>query len=381
MKCSYCGASVEKGRLFCLNCGEEMEWVREYNAIGSYRTNHEHHSPNQPNPSATPPEASQKQTDAEGSRKKHKKKKSPLIVGCVLLIVGICALLGFKYYMDQKHYNSFDYQINMAETEYSNGEYQKAYEYIARATLLEPESANAILLEAQILLGQKNTDAALSALIQLLELHPDNIMAYGQIIRIYETQNNPEKIKELLANCQETAVLERYQDYITEKPVFGLPSGEYDDIISIELHSDDSDNSVIYYTTNGATPTQESSRYYTGIKIGEGTTHLKAISISNRGIVSDIAEGNYKVKLVPPNPPKISPPAGEFTKEVDTKIYVIVPEGCTAYYSYDAPPTTESTRYMEPIEMPEGEHTFYAILVDKNGKQSETGSAQYNLTK
>ena len=39
MKCSYCGAPVEEGRVFCLNCGEEIQWVPEYNPISSYRSN------------------------------------------------------------------------------------------------------------------------------------------------------------------------------------------------------------------------------------------------------------------------------------------------------------------------------------------------------
>lgn len=374
MKCSYCGAPIEEGRVFCLNCGEEIEWVPEYNAIGSYRPN----SVNAASEPMQPAEEEAKEQEPERQQNK-KKKRSPLIAGCVLLIIFICVLLGLKYYMDQKNYNSYDYQVNMAETEYSNRGYDKAYEYIERALSLEPDSADAMLLKSNILLAQDNTADALVVLLTLIDMHPDNVTAYGRIIRIYEQQEKPDKIKSLLAFVTDERVLNKFAGYITEKPVLSLPSGEYNDILNIELYSPDSANHKIYYTTNGSTPTAESNQYFTGIKIEEGTTHLKAIVVSEKGISSEVAEAKYKVKLLPPDPPKISPSPGEFTAEMDTKIYIIVPEGCTAYYAYDEVPTEASTKYMEPIEMPEGEHTFYAILVDKNGKKSEPSSAAYNL--
>ena len=54
-----------------------------------------------------------------------------------------------------------------------------------------------------------------------------------------------------------------------------------------------------------------------------------------------------------------------------------MPSGCTAYYAFDDTVTTESTRYTGPVEMPEGEHIFSAILVNKNGKISLTASETY----
>lgn len=374
MKCSYCGAPIEEGRVFCLNCGEEIEWVPEYNAIGSYRPN----SVNAASEPMQPSKEEAKEPEPEQQRSK-KKKKSPLIVGCVLLIIGICGLLGFKYYMDQKNYNSFDYQVNMAETEYSNRGYDKAYEYIERALSLEPDNADAMLLKSNILLVQEKTEEALAVLLTLIDTHPDNVTAYGRIIRIYELQERSDKIKSLLASVTDERVLNKYESYITEKPVLSLPSGEYNDILNIELYSPESGNNKIFYTTNGSTPTAESNQYFSGIKIGEGTTHLKAIVVSEKGISSEVSEATYKVKLLPPQPPKISPSSGDFTDEEDTKIYIIVSDGCVAYYAYDEIPTEASTKYMGPIEMPKGQHTFYAILVDKNGKKSEPSSADYNL--
>lgn len=36
MKCSNCGAPIEEGRLFCMNCGQEVQWVPDYDSFGSF---------------------------------------------------------------------------------------------------------------------------------------------------------------------------------------------------------------------------------------------------------------------------------------------------------------------------------------------------------
>ena len=36
MRCSNCGEPIEEGRLFCLNCGQEVQWVPDYDSFGDY---------------------------------------------------------------------------------------------------------------------------------------------------------------------------------------------------------------------------------------------------------------------------------------------------------------------------------------------------------
>ena len=35
MKCSNCGEPIEEGRLFCLHCGTEVQWVPDYDSFGN----------------------------------------------------------------------------------------------------------------------------------------------------------------------------------------------------------------------------------------------------------------------------------------------------------------------------------------------------------
>ena len=107
---------------------------------------------------------------------------------------------------------------------------------------------------------------------------------------------------------------------------------------------------------------------------------MKAIVVNDRGISSDVVTRTYDIQLARPDPPQIAPSSGEYTTDMDTTIYVIVPEGCTAYYAFDEKPTVNSSQYTDGVQMLEGTHVFYAILQDENGKVSSAASITYSLT-
>ena len=57
-----------------------------------------------------------------------------------------------------------------------------------------------------------------------------------------------------------------------------------------------------------------------------------------------------------------------------------VPDGYTAYYTTDkSEPTTSSTKYTGPVEMPEGETIFKAVLVNAKGRVSGITTRNYVL--
>ena len=135
----------------------------------------------------------------------------------------------------------------------------------------------------------------------------------------------------------------------------------------------------VYYTLDGSEPDKTNGTRYDsdyGIVLSEeGEYTLKYIAYNAKGIPSENKEEVYKIEFKAPDAPKITPDSGQYEKA--TKIRIAVPSGCTAYYAFDDTVTTESTRYTGPVEMPEGEHIFSAILVNKNGKISLTASETY----
>lgn len=86
----------------------------------------------------------------------------------------------------------------------------------------------------------------------------------------------------------------------------------------------------------------------------------------------------YSVLYPVPDTPKIAPSSGTFTEGMDTTIQVVVPDGCKVYYSFDQKPTEKTgSLYKGAVDMPVGEHTFYAIAVNAYGKSSYAASETY----
>jgi len=382
MKCTYCNSPVEKGRIFCLKCGEEIVWVGEYNAIGSYRSQSQQAVREAARRVVENEDRQQalKEMEKIKNKKKKSKRMSWIITIIIVLIIGVGVLLGTQYYLAQRNYNRADYQLNAAMRKYNQQAYEQARRHIDRAVELAPDDGVAVMLKANILQRQGQSIEALYTLLALIEKQPDNYLAYEKVIEIYESEQRLDDIKILLDKSNERDILEQYSEYIAEQPAINIPGGQYHEAIKVEIYSTNKDGAV-YYTTDGSEPTVESTPYTELIELPKGTTALKIIATNAKGITSNIVEAIYTINYLPPSPPEILPSSGEYTTTMNMKININIPNGHTAYYAFDDIPTLASNQYTQPLDMLEGKHTIYVIVVNEEGEQSDVGSAQYNLVK
>lgn len=373
MICSRCGNEIEEGKLFCPICGQEVQLVPDFDTFGEqyYQKKQE-----------TREIAEQEPQEPEKAKKPRKKKKNinPLIWGGITLVVCVACLLIFKNLVDERNHNSYSYQMNKADTAFTNKEYGKALNYLEQAMNLQPADENAIFLRAQVYVGLGKETEAIKDLEDLLAANPKAIAAYGVLLPLYENQNQQDKIKELMNSCGDEKLRKKYKEYISAPPSAVPAGGNYQNEVEVILTAEE--GSKIYYTTDGSTATEESARYRGSIMIsGEKTTTICAVAVNSKGIVSDPFTVTYVVSVESPEPPKITLSPGNYTTDMDTTIYLIVPEGCKAYYEFDEEPTPRSREYDDSkgIKMPEGEHTLYAIAENKYGKLSYTASQKYTL--
>ena len=326
-------------------------------------------------------EAAKKKAAMELRKKKKKQKTiAVIIIIFVLVILTAAVIIGVKVRTEKRNYNDFDYQMRMADIAFSNKKYEESYEFADRALELDEKNVEAQLLMAQVQVKLNNDQEAIDILENLIAAEPDNIAAYGQLIKIHTTNEKYDEIKELMDDCTEESVLDKYSAYICSDPVFSLPAGEYLEEKTLQLYTREEDTDI-YYTLDGTEPTKNSTLYTESILLEEKTTFVKAVAINSKGIPSNVVMKQYTISYNPPDSPRISPSSGTFTTDMDTSIYIIVPEGCKAYYAFDKKPTIADKLYdpEEPVKMLKGTHTFYAILVDERGKVSYPGSEIYIL--
>lgn len=367
MKCQRCGADIPNGEVFCFSCGEEVQLVPDYNSI-EYMMQQKRIMEEQ----ALQEEKLKRQELLEKKQQEQKKKKKRILISVFLIIVAVAVMIGMISYIRYERDHSYEYQYGKAYEAYEEKNLTEAYTYAERAYELAPEVDHVILLTAEIRIESGKTEEGIQLLLSYVEQYPDDADAYAYLISLYEAQNRYDEIGQLMKNCTDAKLLEHFADYVPVEVQLLTKEGSYKKKITVELEFN---QGTVYYTLDGTIPDQNSELYTEPILLEEGTTKFKAISYSQAGVPGTVIEAVYTVTLARPNAPFVSPESGEYDE--DSKITVIVPEGCTAYYVFDSIATTSGTVYSEPVTMQKGEHIFSVIVVDENGKQSYPTSETY----
>lgn len=153
--------------------------------------------------------------------------------------------------------------------------------------------------------------------------------------------------------------------------------GKYSDYQDVEIKSGDS--SVIYYSTDGSTPDENSDLYDTAIHLGQGTTIIKAFAVNSEGTAGDIYEWKYELNLPVPAEVSYSHACGTYYQ--DFELVLSSDKDADIYYTTDgSEPTVESDRYMKPVKLETGIYTFKAVAVNAYHMSSGVTQAHYAVT-
>ncbi len=370
MKCSYCGEELKDGSLYCSRCGKEAQIRPDMNAFEDDYLKAIMEEENQKQETAS--EAKQPKQEIrqpEGMKKQQEKKKKLLLLSgiaaaCVLIAV-LAAALHFS--SQKEHDSSFEYQVAQARKAESSGNTAEAIAYYEKALVIDPDSTEVRLTLARILTNQNEYDSAIILYQEVIQIDPKNQEAYRNLIAIYEENGDTDAILALSKDASDPKILKLFQDYIVLPPEFDQKSGTYDDYMEIRLTSED--HCDIFYTTDGRDPVRYGEPYSRPIALDEMQEYeIKAVCVNDRKIYSDVASETYTIKIPVPEMPVVSPDGGEFSEE--TQVSITVPEGCTAYYTWDGTdPNINSEPYNGPITVPEGNNVLAVIFIDTKTEQ------------
>lgn len=154
-------------------------------------------------------------------------------------------------------------------------------------------------------------------------------------------------------------------------PTSSAASGTYTSSKTITLSSKTA-GAVIYYTTNGKTPTQASTKYTSAINLAENTT-LKIRAYKSGYTASAVKTYTYKIKV---SAPAVSVKAGTYDSEQKVTITSKTKDARIYYTTDKTAPTNKSTLYTGPITISKPE-TIKAVAYKNNMTASAVKEFKY----
>ncbi len=400
MKCRFCGCEVPEEELYCKNCGREVFAVPEYNPLDDMLTaqikvgvnSGEDEEPDYLDDISdgvrrTPPSrrntknvrntsSGRKTSDRERRRRQAERRRAALrrkrrrLLTAMVLVIAAVAAACFALYR-----NSYSGLIHRGYKALDAKEYSAAQDCFEKALAKNEKKPEAYSGLSAVYIRQDQLAAAEELFDRAIEEQPENADIYEAYIEYFLDTDQQMSIPVLLDDAQDS-VQEKLSDYIVEEPEYSLDEDEvYDEVCQLELSTD---ADAIYYTVDGEGPTVKSTKYTEPIQLEEGENVIKAIAVNDKGVPSLTSEKTYVIEFPVEDAPAISPSTGQY--ESAQQIEIKVPEGYEAYYTTDgSEPTTASTKYTGPIDMPEGETLFKAILVNGGGRTSGVTTRNYML--
>ena len=156
---------------------------------------------------------------------------------------------------------------------------------------------------------------------------------------------------------------------------FSPAPGTFTSALSVSM-SEATSGSVIYYTTDGSTPTTSSTKY--GGPIWQtASTIYKAIAVEKGFTTSTASTGSFTIAPIAPTP-TFSLATGIYTSTQTVTIKDSVANATFYYTTNGTTPTTSSTQYTGPITVSASE-TLEAIAVATGYSNSLPGTVAYTI--
>jgi N-acetylneuraminic acid mutarotase len=159
-------------------------------------------------------------------------------------------------------------------------------------------------------------------------------------------------------------------------PTFSVAPGAYTTAQSVGI-SDSTSGEIIYYTTNGTTPTPSSTPYSGPITVSSSET-LRAIATATGYSTSAVASAAYTINLPLAATPTFSVAPGTYTSAQTVAILDSAPSATIYYTINGTTPTTSSSVYSGAITVSATE-TIQAIATASGHSKSAVATAAYSI--
>ena len=281
MICRKCGEEIPEGKMFCAYCGTEVQLVPDYSTIDMM---------------AGQKLLEEDEDEAESSPEVKKRHPAVTALMTVLVILGTgAAVYGLIHLIDYRNLSRFGYQKAQAEKLLDAGKYKEAIAAADRALELSPGSTDMRLVSAAAMTALGQNDEAASLLTDLIENGQNDAETVEMLIKIKISGGDADAVAALVEASGDETLKARYGEYLAAMPEFSLDKNEiYDPGTRLKITAEGYGR--IFYTLDGSQPTENSTLYSGSIPLEAGASHVRAVFINEKGVVSDTADAFFTVR-------------------------------------------------------------------------------------
>lgn len=367
MKCINCGSEIKAEYKICPYCGTNIQIVPDYSV---YDEDDIKIIVENTKTVEKKPEISKEQHEArvlaqkkqEEASKKRKMKITIAIVAIFCMLIVIAGIVA-KVSIDNRNNSSYEYQMKQADSAMFKGNIEEAEKYYLKALELSKDDINVRLELADLYLKKNDSAQAEKYLKEVIAKDPENYDAYRMLFDIYSDAGDTDAILALKEGVTNNRILSIFSNYSVDTALLSMQGGKYKENIKVSISA--KKGIEIYYTLDGSDPKENGTKYKSSIEIkGAGMHTLKVVTKNDLGVYSDVISETYIIEYDAPADPVVTPNGGTF--DIKTYVYISVPSGCSAYYTWDrTDPTEESAKYGAPILIPEGKNMLSVIIIDE----------------
>lgn len=318
------------------------------------------------------------------NNKKAYAKNILIMLGCILAVTFVIVILWKVVFSEGLNESgNFTAQYNIAKEQYDKNNKKEAIEEAKKTVKIAYNStqvikARKLLHDVYVHFEVFDKDYQ-ENLMKIVELEPANNKYNEALLDYYYTGKMYMEFNEFFATLEGKGTTENMTKYLPAKPVITPEAGHYDTFLNVEITV--AEGTKVYYTLDGKEPknNENAFEYTEPIKLtSEETFVVMAYVKDANGIMSETSKVEYIIDDVEVSGPVVTPSSGAYSDY--QKITVTIPEGAKVYYTTDGTePTSASTVYTEPFDMPYGRSDYKFVCIDANGNESNITSVTYSL--
>ncbi len=209
----------------------------------------------------------------------------------ITLVIGV--IVGVSLYLTGASLGNADSYCEKGIAAFEEGKFDKAEADLLKALEKDETHLDARMYLCRTYESEKKYAEEYETAMKGIEMSPASFDYYSFALRALCYQNKMADARALMENCDNNYVLMKIEHGKPADIKLSKNPGTYGE--NFELTLSTSSGSVIYYTTDGTEPTLNSTMYKSPIKVSDRLS-LRAIAISDSGILSNELEAAYRVR-------------------------------------------------------------------------------------